>query len=75
MTTCPFSIKIEITYNRLVWLLHNNLIIGLVGKITTIDNKGTYLVKNNKKYDNIIFKRLLTALVACKKVLWAIALV
>ena len=37
-------------------MLNDNVIIGLVGKIIATDNKGTYLVKNDQKYDNVIYE-------------------
>ena len=32
----------------------------LVSKMITNDNKGTYLVKNDLKHDNVIYERPLT---------------
>ena len=31
--------------------------LGLVRKMITNDNKGTYLVKNGQKHDNVIYER------------------
>ena len=50
-----FSIKIEV-YKGLVGLANDNVIIGLVGKMITNDNEGTYLVKNDHKCDNVIYE-------------------
>ena len=50
-----FSIKIEV-YMGIVGLENDNVIIGLVSKIITNDNKGTYLVKSDQKYDNVIYE-------------------
>ena len=54
-----FSIKTE-AYKGLVGLANDNVIIGLVSKMITNDNKGTYLVKNDQKYDNVIYEWSLT---------------
>ena len=51
-----FSIKIEI-YKGSVGLANDNVIIGLVRKMITNDNKGTYLVKMGQKHDNVIYEQ------------------
>ena len=62
-TAGQFSIKIKVSkyiLKGLVGLANDNVIIGLVSKMITNDNKGTYLVKNDQKYDNIIYEWSLT---------------
>ena len=58
-TAWQFSKTIEV-YKGLVGLANDNVIIGLVSKMITNDNKGTYLVKNDQKYDNVIYEWSLT---------------
>ena len=60
LTSLPFAslfIKhTECILKGLVGLANDNVIIRLVSKMITNDNKGTYLVKNDQKYDNVIYK-------------------